>query len=73
MSIQDKVLMRKIKKREKQKLKLVQQKENQLMQSLNEDMEVNQGPPLVPSISGKRQPNEHIGPGRSKYDFYYKT
>lgn len=29
MSIQDKVLMRKIKKREKQKLKLVQQKESE--------------------------------------------
>ncbi|KAJ8945866.1 hypothetical protein NQ318_002705 [Aromia moschata] len=63
MSIQDKVLMRKLKKREKQKLKLVQKKEAEKLEkeTVREDGEE------APNKSLKRQlENEDRGPSKKK-------
>jgi ATP-dependent RNA helicase DDX18/HAS1 len=67
MSIQDKVLMRKIKKREKQKLKLVQQKESQKKEKLvQEEEDLNDGLAFTPSKGVKRVQNEELGPAKRK-------
>lgn len=59
MSIQDKVLMRKIKKREKQKLKLVQKKEAEKKEGEEQlDLEVGKGV--------KRLPDVEEGPAKKK-------
>ncbi|XP_044258554.1 probable ATP-dependent RNA helicase pitchoune [Tribolium madens] len=65
MSIQDKVLMRKIKKREKQKLKLVQQKEKEKNKLVEEEQEEES---FVPEQrkGAKRVQNEDSGPVRKK-------
>lgn len=61
MSIQDKVLMRKIKKREKQKLKLVQRKEKEKLVEEEQDDE------CVEQKGAKRVQHEDAGPARSEY------
>jgi hypothetical protein len=72
MSIQDKVLMRKIKKREKQKLKLVQQKESQKKEKLvQEEEDLNDGLAFTPSKGVKRVQNEELGPAKSEYFIFY--
>ncbi|CAG9861776.1 unnamed protein product [Phyllotreta striolata] len=58
MSIQDKVLMRKIKKREKQKLKLVQKKELEVQEDENLDVE--------PTKGVKRVLDNENGPAKKK-------
>ncbi|RZB38627.1 ATP-dependent RNA helicase pitchoune [Asbolus verrucosus] len=63
MPIQDKVLMRKIKKREKHKLKLVQQKE-----SLKNEIVKDEDEETLSEVSSglKRQQSEDLGPVRKK-------
>ncbi|EEZ98368.1 probable ATP-dependent RNA helicase pitchoune [Tribolium castaneum] len=65
MSIQDKVLMRKIKKREKQKLKLVQLKEKEKNKVVEEEQD-EEG--FVPQErkGAKRGQNDDTGPARKK-------
>ncbi|CAG9831930.1 unnamed protein product [Diabrotica balteata] len=62
MSIQEKVLMKKIKKREKQKLKFVQKKESEKSKEESEE------PEKVKVENGlKRLQSNDEGPSKSKY------